>query len=519
MGADIMEAAGIGIRCNLETYVLKWKLNERQQLLVDASGLGSLMHAAGVAIDQSLLRAFCKLWSKETNTAHFHDFEMAPSLRDSAYILGVPVTGRVVTTGAVKKSTNGLCLEYLGRFPSPDDTRGSFVKLSWLYSKFSQLSNHPTDEEIMYSTRAYLLCLIGSNLLPGRHKGSVSPKYLPLLSDFEKIRDYAWGMAALAQLYKSLSLVVTYSSITRLSGSATLLMAWIYEYIPSMCPDMEDDAALIFPRVRRWMGSTIPKRNKGDSVLQKALSLLRVSDINWEPYKNMDPASIPKTCMAPDNVCFSRTWLISFNLREIYVPDRYARQFGKEQHSLSDNYVPAFQRQGGSRYKDWSLKYASEIKHFEQLVNSTHCDHTTIPATCHAAKANITKVEDTKEEFSTVHKKFPINGSVEMCVGLEGDNSSSTARVERSLEPHQTVALDPLVTPKQEHAAAGMGHCAVEGGCTVQMRRCCCNPAEGDNGELRWSERHCDQFMRPLLLLLWCGVLLEGGRGRWRDAD
>ncbi|KAL6657982.1 hypothetical protein ACP70R_005762 [Stipagrostis hirtigluma subsp. patula] len=545
----LMEAAkavGAGKRRNPETYVLTWKLNERQQLLVDASGLGNLKHVAGLAIDRSLLRAFCKLWNKETNTARFHDFEMAPSLKDATYILGVPVTGRVVTTGrVVKKATNELCLEYLGKFPGPNDSRDSYVKLSWLYSKFSQLSEHPTDEEIMFSTRAYLLCLIGSNLLPGRDTGFVSPKYLPLLSDFEKIRDYAWGMAALAHLYKSLSLAGTSSSVAKLSGSATLLMAWIYEYIPVLRPKMKYDPARIFPRVRRWMGIPISKRTKGVLALQQTFSLLRVSDINWEPYKSMNPESIPRTCVAPDNVCFSRTWLISFNLREIYVPDRYARQFGKEQHPLSDNYVPWFQRLDWNRHKDWSLEYASDIEQFEQLINATHHDHTAAPASCHTTEAHATQVEDTKNAFLAM--ELPGDEVVEMCHLKEGDVVVD-AKGEWSSEPHhQLVALDPPIAPAHKQAAGGTSHdptqngdpsstnnsaaeCsdmlrkeanqderedgeaehrADEGDCTEQKRQLRWCPAVVSDGELRWSDRHCDQIMRPVLLLLWCGVVVS----------
>ncbi|KAL6840647.1 hypothetical protein ACP4OV_029511 [Aristida adscensionis] len=227
--------------------------------------------------------AFCELWSKETNTTRFHNFEMAPSLRDVAYILGVPVAGRVVTTGTVvDKSVGELCLEHLGRIPSCNDCRGSYVKLSWLRSKFGRVSEHPTEDEIMYSTRAYLLCLIGSTLFPERERGYVSPRYLPLLSDFEKIREYAWGAAALAHLYKSLSLVMS-SSGKRLFGSAALLMGWIYEYIPVMRPDMEDTPALIFPRVRKWIGNRTSEATKDVSDIQSAFRMLKVSDVSWKP--------------------------------------------------------------------------------------------------------------------------------------------------------------------------------------------------------------------------------------------
>ncbi|XP_047064747.1 uncharacterized protein LOC124672582 [Lolium rigidum] len=419
------EAVPTGKRCNQDSRELlvcqtteelkTWKLNERQKQLVDSSGLGNLIHTADLIIDRAVLRVFCELWSKETNTARFHDFEMAPSLRDTAYILGIPVIGRVVTTGAVlNMSSEQLFLQYLGQVPGSAHCRGSRVKLTWLLSKFSQLSEHPTDEEIVYSTRAYLLYLIGATLFSEKERGYVSPKYLPLLSDFEEIRGYAWGAAALAHLYRALSTAMS-TSRKKLFGSATLLMGWIYEYIPAMRPVYDGAPAHAFPRVCRWARHTVTHPAKEVSDIRKAFSHLRRMDVNWEPYKDMDPASIPNICAAPDKVCCSRTWLINFNVREVYVPDRFACQFGQEQYRLND--VCGLQRHQWNASVDWSLEYASEIKHFEQLICATRHDHTTVPATCTTTEGVFTAasmsrefhyldlqkvVESIKEEFGTI---------------------------------------------------------------------------------------------------------------------
>lgn len=109
----------------------------------------------------------------------------------------------------------------------------------------------------------------------------------------------------------------------------------------------------------------------------------------------MDPASIPNICWAPDSVCFSRTWLINFNVREVYLPDRFARQFGQEQHPVGD--VGGFQRHQWNASVDWSLEYASEIKHFEQLINATRPDHTAVPATCKTIEDVFTPASTARE--------------------------------------------------------------------------------------------------------------------------
>jgi hypothetical protein len=109
----------------------------------------------------------------------------------------------------------------------------------------------------------------------------------------------------------------------------------------------------------------------------------------------MDSTFIPNICVAPDNVCCSRTWLISFNVREVYVPDRFARQFGQEQHQLDDDH--GLQRHQWNASVDWSLEYASEIKHFEQLVNATRHDHTTVPATSNITEGAFTAAKTARE--------------------------------------------------------------------------------------------------------------------------
>uniref|UniRef100_A0ACD5UM23 Uncharacterized protein n=2 Tax=Avena sativa TaxID=4498 RepID=A0ACD5UM23_AVESA len=509
--------------CQMTEELNTWKLNERQQQLVDTSGLGNLIHTADLIVDHTVLRAFCELWSKETNTARFHDFEMAPSLRDTAHILGIPVIGRAVTTGDVlNMSSEQLFFQYLGQVPGRGYCRGSRVKLSWLLSKFSQLSEHPTAEEIVYSTRAYLLYLIGATLFLEKEWGYVSPKYLPLLSDFEKVREYAWGAAALAHLYKALSTVMS-TTRKRLFGSAALLMGWIYEYIPAIRPDKDDVPADVFPRVCRWSRRTISQPATEVSDIRKAFSQLRVSDVNWEPYKDMDPASVPNMCVATDNVCSSRTWLISFNVREVYVPDRFARQFGQEQHQL--NAVHVLQRHQWNASVDWSLEYASEIKHFEQLVNATRHDHTTVPATCDTTEGVFTEantarefhdlnlqtvVENIKEEFRTIMRFLdPQSFRSEVAMSFarisellkashlkEGNVDDVDARGGGTSEPELT-AIQPPVMPPRELAATGTTdgpataqapeHVPDEGmqnGSDQPAPECCDTPREQEVGDV-----------------------------------
>ncbi|XP_044965648.1 protein MAIN-LIKE 1-like isoform X3 [Hordeum vulgare subsp. vulgare] len=351
-----------------QTRKLKeWVLTDEQQQVVNASGLGHLALTTGFTIDRSLLTAFCERWNNETNTAHFMGFEMAPSLRDVSYILGIPVTGHVVTAEPIgDEAVNRMCLHYLGQSPGSGEQLCGLIRLTWLYRKFHQLPENPTINDIAFSTRAYLLYLVGSTLFPDTMRGFVSPRYLPLLGDFRRIHEYAWGAAALAHLYRGLSVAVTPNATTQFLGSATLLMAWIYEYIPLTQPQQKNQNTLL-PRACRWnFGGTTRGQRKKVVEWRKDFEQLQLSDVNWNPYKDINPAIVPGYCIAADNICYSRTWLISFNIKEVYVPDRFNRQFGREQGRLHQ--VPMWARRTWSKGKDWRVEYAREIEDFHQLV-------------------------------------------------------------------------------------------------------------------------------------------------------
>ncbi|KAK3127119.1 hypothetical protein QOZ80_7AG0568550 [Eleusine coracana subsp. coracana] len=127
---------------------------------------------------------------------------------------------------------------------------------------------------------------------------------------------------------------VTPNATTQFLGSATLLMAWIYEYLPTTQPQQKNQSTLL-PRACQWnFGGATHGQRKKVMEWRKTFEQLQFSEVNWNPYRDINPAIVPEYCIAADNICYSRTWLISFNIKEVYVPDRFARQFGREQGRL-----------------------------------------------------------------------------------------------------------------------------------------------------------------------------------------
>ncbi|KAA3475005.1 serine/threonine-protein phosphatase 7 long form-like protein [Gossypium australe] len=95
---------------------------------------------------------------------------------------------------ARRSSTTGLSIEGeavtgLGKLPDPVplDEEGPFthIKFNWLKENFEHLPNRPTQMDIIYAARVFILLLIGGILLPDVNQNRVSLMYLPLLEDLE----------------------------------------------------------------------------------------------------------------------------------------------------------------------------------------------------------------------------------------------------------------------------------------------------------------------------------------------
>ena len=57
---------------------------------------GCLLESRIVQLDRSLLIALVERWRPETHTFHFPCMEMAPTLQDVAYLLGLQIAGQAV---------------------------------------------------------------------------------------------------------------------------------------------------------------------------------------------------------------------------------------------------------------------------------------------------------------------------------------------------------------------------------------------------------------------------------------
>ena len=88
-----------------------------------------------VGVDKSLLSCLVDRWRPETHTFHFPWGEMAPTLQDVSYLLGLPLAGEVIGPA---ETPVGWCDNMQARFAgvSPENPELEYsshgVRLAWL---------------------------------------------------------------------------------------------------------------------------------------------------------------------------------------------------------------------------------------------------------------------------------------------------------------------------------------------------------------------------------------------------
>ncbi|EPS61459.1 hypothetical protein M569_13337, partial [Genlisea aurea] len=320
------------LRCHEHTSKLdRWLLTDKQIELVKMAGFGYLRLIPSMSLDNPLISALVERWRKETNTFHMTVGEMAITLEDVAYLLGLRIDGDPVI-GVTYTTCESVCKEYLGKVPDTGYISGGMVKLSWLKEVFSVCPEDASMEDIVHHTRAYLLYLVGSTIFSTTTGNKVPVMYLPLFENFDVAGRYAWGAAALSFLYRALGNASLKSQCT-ISGCLTLLQCWSYYHLNVGRPKLHHDPIHeCFPFVLRWKGKhSGPTSNRDVSFYRKALDSLKPSDVDWCPYANASHTVIPETILSQLILGRSKTMLICFDKAERHLPDRCLRQFGLPQ--------------------------------------------------------------------------------------------------------------------------------------------------------------------------------------------
>ncbi|GMP24516.1 hypothetical protein CsSME_00001759 [Camellia sinensis var. sinensis] len=254
-----------------------------------------------------------------------------------------------------------LCAELLGVAPTPADLQAGRLKVRWLAEQFAHLPDHAPDELEQQHTRAYILWLIGGVLLPDKSQNLLKLMYLQLLRDIEEIRQYSWGSAALAWLYRMLCRAAQVGT-REIGGPLVLLQIWAWERLICIAPSRRqlvgpgelpigDMQLPTGPRGSRW------RVDMGHEVVSTHVVFI------WQPYAGV-LGTLPDYCRLGQEIWMARVPLICFDVVEWHLPHRVLRQFGRVQ-SVPDRFDTEWQLhvtdRRGRAGTDWHLFYMPYI--------------------------------------------------------------------------------------------------------------------------------------------------------------
>ncbi|KAL5193661.1 Protein MAIN-LIKE 1 [Glycine soja] len=257
--------------------------------LVAASGLSPLITCSLDTGDRKQMSAF----HKETSSFHLPVEEVTITLDDVPSLLHLPILLHV--DDAFKMLVELLKVNVAEARAETIQCHDSYVRLSWLCDVYEMKI------EVCHwivAVRAYLLHLLGCTLFANKSATHVHVVFLDALRDLTQSGGYAWGVAALVNMYDNLN-DASKSTTRQLAGYITLLQCWIYGYFPSV-------------------GSAVPAKDYDErrillvSTYRRRLDRLTPDVVCWIPYG--DHRSFRELGWGP--------------LTVIHRPERVIRQFG-----------------------------------------------------------------------------------------------------------------------------------------------------------------------------------------------
>ncbi|KAK9114297.1 hypothetical protein Syun_021094 [Stephania yunnanensis] len=262
------------LKCiNHDAQIQEWDLQSCHpdtaslQRIIQCSGLNTLIDYSYRKANKEVITAFMERWQQETNIFHLPFGEMSISLEDVSMLLKIPVTGKVVAVENFARYTNESCsdaiklVSKLLRVIIEDAeeevniSKGLTVRKGWPKSRWcpkagSRNINYPSVE---CTARAYLLYLLSCTLFAYKSGSRVSIALLKLLEDLDDVRNYAWGAAALAYLYRHLG-SATRLQVSQIVGYLALLEGWVYEHFKlGLATPNAKYMDYVQPRVCRWV--------------------------------------------------------------------------------------------------------------------------------------------------------------------------------------------------------------------------------------------------------------------------
>lgn len=222
------------------------------------------------------------------------------------------------------------------------------LNLGKLRECFHVMSDNPLDREINWHARAIVLEILGCMVFTDTSGDGVPAVYLEFMQNIGRPTEFNWGAAALAMLYRQLSMGAEKERL-EISGPLLLLQLWSWSHLPLGRPkklfekpkdeeehEEEDDEEVhldynpVFGA--KWCAAhefDVP-HNAGTQYYRNQIDLIREGAVEWQPYDDL-LNQMPVQVLDDADWWFARVPLMHFWIVEFHYPERVMRQFGLRQ--------------------------------------------------------------------------------------------------------------------------------------------------------------------------------------------
>ncbi|KAL0392679.1 UNVERIFIED_CONTAM: Serine/threonine-protein phosphatase 7 long form [Sesamum radiatum] len=181
----------------------------RVQQILHQIGFYGVYRCGRIQYDCHLITALVERWRSETHSFHFRVGEATITLQDVQVIWGLSIDGEPVSGTDLERSSvqwQEYCMQYIGFAPEEGALKGSRLQVKAIIDHISHVHITPDTPHltVVQYARAVALLLLGGTMCPDSSGNLVSLLYLAKLEDIVAARNYSWGSAVLAFLYREL---------------------------------------------------------------------------------------------------------------------------------------------------------------------------------------------------------------------------------------------------------------------------------------------------------------------------
>ncbi|KAK4407304.1 Serine/threonine-protein phosphatase 7 long form [Sesamum angolense] len=323
----------------------------RVQQILHQIGFYGVYRCRRIQYDCHLITALVERWRSETHSFHFRVGEATITLQDVQVIWGLPIDGEPVSGIDLERTSvqwQEYCMQYIGFAPEDGALKGSRLQVKAIIEHISHVHITPDTPHltVVQYARAVALLLLGGTMCPDSSGNLVSLLYLAKLEDIVAARNYSWGSAVLAFLYRELCNASEKGKAV-IGGALQLVQIWAWSRIIPLCPGLGAPRVHMGPH-QIHNNRVLPGAPYGAMwncehtftrtvrttvrVIRDILDEMQYDQFIWQPY-DMESNVI----MAYAGDFNPQLWrsicpLIFYAKMEMHHPERVLRQFGMMQN-------------------------------------------------------------------------------------------------------------------------------------------------------------------------------------------